>query len=102
MNEILPNFKMKGDSFYPLERIPFAENRELSKSDLASIDDMRKQFTVYWFGVSPDNVIFDESYKEAHANYAYFCSPKRHNNRPILTLTSDGGGDDAYKIDQDI
>ncbi len=96
INEILPNFKMKGDSFYPLEQIPFAENRELSKSDLASIDDMRKQFAADWFGVSPDNVIFVDHHK-AHAHYAYFCSPKRHDNRPILTLTSDGGGDDAYE-----
>ena len=96
LNEVLPHFKMKGKSYYPLEQIPFAENRELSESELASIDDMRKQFTADWFGISLDKVIFVDHHK-AHAHYAFFSSPYRNDNRPVITLTSDGGGDDAYE-----
>ena len=46
-----------GNVYYPLENIPFAENRELNSEEITRIDTIRKEFTAEWFGLEISKII---------------------------------------------
>ncbi len=94
--DVLPGFQRAGEDVYPLEDVPFAENRELSAEQKDAIDEMRFTFAADWFGL-PRDKIHAVDHHTAHAYFGYYANPLRHDGRDILALTSDAGGDGAYE-----
>jgi carbamoyltransferase len=94
--EVLPNFKSKGTLYYPMDKIPFACNRELDPNIYQRMAALRKTFIAEWFGIPEEKVVFFDHH-QCHAYYAYYSNSKRTPGKDFLVLTADGGGDGAYE-----
>lgn len=94
LSDLFPDFKPKSDPYYPLDRIPLKETRELSENEKQSVDDTRIDFIADWLGINRNKITkFD--HHTCHAYYAYYASPFRNEN--VTSLTMDAGGDGLYE-----
>ncbi len=56
LKDVFPDYKPKGILYYPLDTVPFAFSRELSKETVAHISSVRQHYVAKYFGLPTDKV----------------------------------------------
>lgn len=87
---LFPDYRPRGNPYYPLDKVPLKETREMTPAELAALAEFRLDFVAEHCGVPRDKILtFDHHL--CHAYYAYYAAPFR--DEPVTVLTLDGGGD---------
>jgi carbamoyltransferase len=94
LNDIFPNFKAKGETAYPLDKIPFITTSEIEGSEMEEIIELRKKYTAEFIGIDSEKVKFINHHR-SHSFHGYYTSPYRSKEK-VLIITSDSGGDNTY------